>query len=359
MRFVSLIVEQLDRAASELRTDHAINNRLALILVDNATELLVHRQCSDLLDMHEWYAPLHARYARCVENESSDNLGSSERLHANLLLPKQLKRVKGRSLSDKLKVLNQLGDIASDERRFIDIAHDYRNELYHAGLAHDHIVRAICGCYFKLCCELFARMKHHGVFTITASSDDEYSETLRRYMGMSDSDLHVLNIDRKNLARQLLDSLPADMPDLPATLALSARKFITVLMENLEFVVQNNAQGFDFDQVLEIVQWQRDLTVIFESSGLTDRELLSGDEAQLIGISEELERNWQQQYSAVPHARWRNRSAVIEREQNPLTAMQQFEDLRNEMRNLEEAIEPAVDAVDQWVQNEIDRIRGK
>ena len=41
------VVEQLDRAAGELRTDHPINNRLALILVDNATELVIERRCSD------------------------------------------------------------------------------------------------------------------------------------------------------------------------------------------------------------------------------------------------------------------------------------------------------------------------
>ena len=44
MRYVITIVEQLDRAAAELTTDHPINNRLALILIDNATELILHRQ---------------------------------------------------------------------------------------------------------------------------------------------------------------------------------------------------------------------------------------------------------------------------------------------------------------------------
>ena len=49
MRYILTVVEQLDRAARELETDHPINNRLALILVDNATELILHRQCTDYL----------------------------------------------------------------------------------------------------------------------------------------------------------------------------------------------------------------------------------------------------------------------------------------------------------------------
>ena len=44
MRYIALIVEQLHRAALELAIDHPINNRIALILIDNAAELVVHHR---------------------------------------------------------------------------------------------------------------------------------------------------------------------------------------------------------------------------------------------------------------------------------------------------------------------------
>ncbi len=47
VRYVMPIVEQLDRATRELAVDHPINSRLALILIDNATELIVQRRCQD------------------------------------------------------------------------------------------------------------------------------------------------------------------------------------------------------------------------------------------------------------------------------------------------------------------------
>jgi hypothetical protein len=50
MRYVMPIVEQLDRAAQELAIDHPINNRLALILIDNATELILHGRCTDQIE---------------------------------------------------------------------------------------------------------------------------------------------------------------------------------------------------------------------------------------------------------------------------------------------------------------------
>lgn len=50
------IVEQLHRATEELRTDHPTNNRLALILIDNAVELIVHHHCMDRLERNEWWS---------------------------------------------------------------------------------------------------------------------------------------------------------------------------------------------------------------------------------------------------------------------------------------------------------------
>lgn len=37
------IAEQLDRVAVELRHDHPVHNRLALILIDNAVEIMFRR----------------------------------------------------------------------------------------------------------------------------------------------------------------------------------------------------------------------------------------------------------------------------------------------------------------------------
>ena len=45
MKFFSTIIEQLDKAIAEIAVDQPINSRLALILIDNATELLMHRSC--------------------------------------------------------------------------------------------------------------------------------------------------------------------------------------------------------------------------------------------------------------------------------------------------------------------------
>src|SRR5258708_19732535 len=57
MRFATLIVEQLDRAATELAVNHPLNARMALILIDNAAELVIHRRCEDLVRADRTHAP--------------------------------------------------------------------------------------------------------------------------------------------------------------------------------------------------------------------------------------------------------------------------------------------------------------
>jgi hypothetical protein len=45
VEFFSTIIEQLDMTIAEIAIDQPINSRLALILIDSATELLTHRSC--------------------------------------------------------------------------------------------------------------------------------------------------------------------------------------------------------------------------------------------------------------------------------------------------------------------------
>ena len=175
MRYIQTVVEQLDRAARELETDHPINNRLALILVDNATELVLHRQCTDHLKM-DYLLPA--------------------------LQPKQRRKAKGNSLSDKLKVLEELGDLSNGERRFIGVAHQYRNELYHTGLQHDDVIRAISGHYYSVCCGLMARLKPFP-FTYSISSTETYTDVVKRYLPNGEGRIESFDVDLEDLAEKL------------------------------------------------------------------------------------------------------------------------------------------------------------
>ena len=241
MRYTLTIVEQLDRAAvGELRVDHPINNRMALILIDNAMELILHRRCSDHADMDQLYPVL-------------GKLG-----------PKKRAMARGKELKSKLKVLENIGDISHQERKFIGAAHECRNVLYHVGLELDDITRAISGYYYRFCCDLFVRLKPS--YT-THSSRDVFTEVAERYLPKSNGRIGAF-VESEILAEKLVAQLPDGIEALPGVLAASARKKIHEVRESFEFLVHDNPRGYGTDTMLKDIQWHRDFRQVLEREEL-------------------------------------------------------------------------------------------
>lgn len=360
MRYILTIVEQLDRSSRELATDHPISNRLALILVDNATELMLHRQCTERLELDSMASGLWKGHQSLIDGRSPEDQSEfSDDLKSDVMTPRQRSQAKGVFLAGKLKVLEGMGDITSKERRFIAIAHGYRNELYHVGLTRDEIIRAIAVQYFLLSCDLFTRLGNNGFFGLSFSSDDQYTETAKRYLPMHNGRLLPFEVDKADLADKLRSTLPAEIPDLAVTLASSARISIKSVTDAFAFLVQDNPFRFDADKMLEVAQWQRDVTAAIEREDvdglLVDPNCREGSSR----VARELEANWRQRHSSIPHQRWTRRATAIERERDPLTALDLYQALRNDMLYLEEAILLASSELDRWIQEQVDRARGK
>ena len=363
MRYSLTIVEQLDRAATELATDHPINNRLALILIDNATELILHRQCIDRLERDSFYSNMLQALQSLRGGESSEGDGDVPEDWARFILkPGQRAKAKGKSLPDKLKVLQDMGDLSSAERKYIQIAHGYRNELYHVGLTRDDIIRAVAGHYFLLCCDLFARMGNLNVWKLTISSSDQYSEVARRYLPMRNGRIDLSRTDDMNrdvLAEKLIYALPNEIPSLAETLAASARNSIKAVMDNFEFLIADNPFGFDATRMLEAAQRQQDLTKALESQDVDGLWVDPNYRQKYDRVARELDETWRQKHTSIPQDKWLTRATAIEREADPLVALDLYNSLRKDMSYLEEAIESASQEIDKWIQREIDMARGK
>ena len=360
MRYVLTIVEQLDRAASELATDHPINNRLALILIDNATELVLHRQCTDRLEGDSTASALWKAHEAIVEGTSLENHHDfSEDLGKLVMTPAQRVGAKGNFLDPKLKVLEEMGDLTASERRFIALAHDYRNELYHVGLTHDDIIRAIAGHYFLLCCDLFVRMGNLGVWGLSFSSGDRYTDVAKRYLPMRNGRVDFFDVDKGQFAEKLRCALPDGIPNLAQTLACSARKSIEAITDSFEFLVQDNSLAFDTTKMLEVAQWQRDLTQALEREGVDGLWVDPNYRRDFARVAISLKKTWKQRHASIPFEKWMLRAAAVEEEADPLIAIHLYHSLRQDMSYLEGAILSAAEELDRWIQNEIDRARGK
>ena len=272
---------------------------------------------------------------------------------------RQRTQAKGIFLDGKLSVLESMEDITSKERRFITIAHGYRNELYHVGLTHDEIIRALSAQYFLLSCDLFTRLGNKGFFGPTFSSDDEYTDVAKRYLPLRNGRIFPSSVDKSELAGKLRHALPTGMPDLAVTLASSARKAIRKVTDKLAFLIQENPFGFDANEMLEVAQWQRDLAEALDREGVDGLWIDPNYREGFSRVATELETNWRQQYASLPHERWVLRATAVGRELDPLTALDLYQSLREDMSYLEESILSASSELDRWIQQEVDKARGK
>jgi hypothetical protein len=215
-------VEQLDRATDELADGSAISGRLALILIDNVVELLMHRRCKDIFQREAGFDPDPAKPGR---------YSTAARV-----------RVLGQRFDEKYKLLLREGDLSQQELDFIRICHDNRGEACHAGLTHDAFIRSLAAEYHALACSLIARLQ---VSWRTSSSIDQYGPRVEkhlrtgpgrlgdRYLCTPIEDMAVsLNASRSPLDIRLQDAL-AD--------ALSSR--LDSIEASLQFLVDSTPDG--------------------------------------------------------------------------------------------------------------------
>ena len=268
-------------------------------------------------------------------------------------------RAKGVFLDGKLKVLEAMEDITSKERRFVTIAHEYRNELYHVGLTHDEIIRALAEQYFLLSCDLFTRLGNKGFFGPSFSSNDEYTDVAKRYLPVRNGRVLAFDVDKADLAEKLRSALPAGIPDLAQTLAASARKSIKSVTDEFAFLIQENPFGFDADKMLEVAQWQRDLTEALEREDVDGLWVDPNYRQGFSRVARALEAKWRQRHSSLPHERWMLRATAVERERDTLIALDLYQSLREDMSYLEESILSASTELDRWIQQQVDKSRGK
>ena len=321
MRYTLTVVEQLDRAASELTVDHPINNRLALILVDNATELVLHRRCTD-----------HVQLNRMTKK----------------LNPKQTAMASGRFIEGKLKILESLGDISHSGRQFISSAHQYRNELYHVGLSHDDIIRAMAGQYYRLCCDLFVRLRP---LWRMGGSTSWFTESAERYLPKCNGKIDFLSVEFSEIADALRSVLPDDIEELQRSLVSSGRKRAKAVARNFDFVVQSDPAGHCETVILHNLQWYRDFTRALECEGIEGfwRDLGYLDEVKRVRTA--VKATWRQRHTKVPIEKWLQRADAIEAEPDPLKAMGLYRALESDMAYLEDAIMILAGELEVWIQS--------
>ena len=355
------IVEQLHRSTEELRTDHPTNNRLALILIDNAVELMVHHHCMDRLKENEQSSRFAMAKQAIARNRppGSENSDLDATNGTRIMTEQERREANGKRLDKKLKLLASLGDIAALERRFVTIAHCYRNELYHVGLAHNEIIRPIAGQYFLLSCNLFTRLGNLGPWVLGGSPKEVSSEVAKLYFPPEDGGSTWFRVDKEDVAGRLRCSLPDGIPNLSKSLEESAETHIIKAKEDFDYLNRENPVGLHDRELLEFIQWRYDLGEELERQNVDGVWWDPEYRRNILRVEGEFKPKWTRQHASLPVEGWFRQADRIGQTHNPLEAMHLYGLLMKNMSYISDVINASAESLDKWQQDELDRILGK
>lgn len=326
-------VEQLDRAAEELHAGDAQSARIALILIDNTVELVLHRRCEYLFDTNGGHfgAP--------------DPAGPFTRARRHQVL--------GRFFDRKLNFLREHGDLAPVQAEFIRISHDMRSTAYHSGVALDDVVRPLATEYYALACDLFGRLSPRSV---SCSIREVFTSHFARHVSPGAANRPFEGPpEPEELAASLRRACPPSEIALPAALSAHLVERVQRIGDLADYLATGNPQGNDLASVLKETQWWHDL---FDNIPPHLEDRTPEYDAYIQARVRAMRSSWRPRHEKLPLERWKTRAEEVA-DADSHRALARFERLSGETEYILEALTQSAGALDQYVEEQIERARDR
>ena len=330
MERLALLVEQLDRAADELEQGSPIESRLALILVDNACELMLHQKCGSMVQMDS-PAWLHEpKYSRADRQDAL-----------------------GQDFDKKVSFLERHEVLSRDEAAFLKSAHALRNTAYHVGFTDDGISRPVAAVYYELAARLLPRL---GKGFISLMEPHELGARFAKHFPESREDLWFLSFKEEDISASLLKRRHEDAATLSGYLSKRLLAELDELRRQLDFLVRDDPRGLTEEEQVRYAQ-----TAMEESrrSAQLPFPHVVGYAEAVQAMRDQIARTFKPKYRRIPFESWRKLASRLASEKNQLRAMEKFSNFRREKGDVSKAIEDASFVLDGWIQQQIDAARGK
>lgn len=314
MPIVTELIESLRYVGS---SDPALA-RLGIILIDNATELLIQRACTE--DLHD--LRMISRISRLTGEK-----------------PPNYEKAKSQDFSKKLSHCVASKRISEQEGHFILIVHRIRNLLYHGGQKHLVVAHAVSRAAFRVVVKLIKSLSINQYWT--------YPRTLTAGIQELESDAERLEIGYD----QVLLTRLQHGPSLSRVLSDHIQSGIESIKRSIEFLNEN-----PFMETTETVNLlMAQLSWDYREEKAEDLKLYSPND--IIGQAKAV--GWKPRYLEVPYSSWEKRAAQLGKEPSELVALTKYWKLHDEVDYLASATSRAASELDEAIGMEVDRLRGK
>lgn len=339
MQYFETVIGQLDLASTLLDKQAPLKSRLALILVDNAVEFMLHRYA---LDTFAQDASLRAL------EERQFSAGARDKVLSHYFDPKVTFARTQHVLSD-------------DEACFCHHAHPFRNEAYHQGILHDDIVLELAMSYHALACDFLPRVGPRSMTRVIGRSTPP---VVRKHLGSDDS----VNLLSTETLQRVADSLDQARPradqSLGDALESTATKRVSHIKEGLEHILRNDPRARSQAELVRELQYWHDYyamapegVFVFHEKPGGGVEIDPGQKTAWLEAREYMRFQWHPRVSLSTIARWERRASELALDSEPGRLLQKYRKLIDDLESFESMVENRCAGLDFAIEQAVEEAR--
>ncbi|MFD8596136.1 hypothetical protein ACFV1L_14140 [Kitasatospora sp. NPDC059646] len=330
MERLELIVVQLEEAKGLIEKGRVPHLRLAYILLDSVTELILHRTVQPALWDQEMLAGVLATYKDLAAGGHQEAAAEIPLIEARVISTSKLREI-DRNFDAKVAFLVSRDMLDPALGPVLEKLHKYRNEMYHRDKLRREVLQPATLIYFDSACTALEAYKP-GMMAFTGKP---LGPELSRFIGGGSGFLEM-DIPQR-IAAQLRREVGLDLPQVRSALA----QYLTARLDEI-------TDG---------------LTFIEDNLGVPP--LVRGDALRLVqanlAANPTLEqvRGKKYRFSKADMEQWRGRIDGLESIGDKHELVREYAAIEDEFEPFEELVEKAVRELDREVQMQIDIARGK
>ena len=329
--FLAGILDQLDLALEHIGKGDVHNARFGLMMTDNALELVLHQ---------------------ITKAKRSDAAGWRYRENPYEHEAKLKKAFVG-SFPDKIAFAKVDGGMSAAQARTFSVMHEYRNEVYHAGLAHESILLPLARFYFAEACDYIGNYRVTGFGWVLGQTIPQRAQ---KYFTGSQG-FPAKEGDFENGCAALRAAVGHDVENLITSLANDLASIVDDTDTCLQIIADGVYEGqkVSLDQaILQTQAWD----VAFDDEG---KAFLRGRgfKGNMLEAIKALEADYPFKVRKDPIPSWRALAGKMARLDDGNVALDRYYTFVKQTAPLRAAIEQSAAAAEAEIDAAVDRMRGK
>lgn len=335
MEQLELVIVQFKEVQRLIEVDRTPQLRLAFILIDSATELVLHRMVQGTLLPEEPLLRLLDSYRRGREvGHGSEALNE---LIADLegKVTSKTQRKKLEYFAPKIDFLIRRDALPGELGPVLKALHEYRNETYHRDKHRLAVLRPAVLMYFDAACSVLACYRPSMV-----TPNRDFGPEMAHYLGRSES--HMFSLGLLDLPEKVARQLRIEV-------GLDAHTVRDALVDHL------NAR---LDEACDNLNYLEDTVPDLEEGDAILLAQLSDDDVDAI-FNLEVMRTRQYEFSMNDLLRWREQISRLEVYEDHNLMFTEYIKIEREFESLEQKIRRTVENIDSAIQLQIDAALGK